>query len=124
MEKQFTDERTGITYTLHGDYYFPDLEVSTHKHPLSRWGMMYMKHMQEHHYGQFMAMLCAGTLNDHLYQVDQQAEERFQTLMDGYKHSLGITEDLKAKDQMTWVQLMNTARHDAEANVLTEIIYH
>ena len=102
LPQHITDEHNGLSYTLHGDYYFPDLESN---HP-----------------GHFQRLLLTGALNAYLHTVDEQASERFDVLMKGYAQNWGITEALKAEDPIKWVGLMNLARAEVEHNVMTEII--
>ena len=118
-----TDEATGIHYTLHGDYYLPDLEISEDAVPVGHWGMLRAEHLQNEHPGRYSYLLLSGKLMEHVRSVDEQARQRICTLMKHYQQTLGITEELKATDQLRWVLLMNTARHDAEENVLHEIVF-
>lgn len=119
------DEATDIRYVLHGDYYFPHLLVPEQENsePIGRWGLMRQKYLQENHPGLFSRMLLSGKLEEHLRGINQQANERFDMLMTGYKQTWSITEDLKAEDPMRWVGLMNNARAEAEMNVTTKIIW-
>lgn len=116
------DDQNGLDYTLHGDYYLPDLEVPDTL-PLSRWGMMALEHLEKQHPGRYTRMLLDGSLYPYCHEIDRQAEERFDFLMDGYKRCWEITEELKARDQMQWVGLMNNARHEVEHVIMTELIY-
>ena len=107
--------------TLHGDYYFPDLELPEQQ-PIGKWGRLHLRHLESNHPGHFQRLLLTGALNAYLHAVDEQASERFDVLMKGYAQSWGITEALKAEDPIKWVGLMNLARAEAEHNVMTEII--
>lgn len=122
LAKHIYDETNGLHYTLHGDYYLPDLEYHTPHYPIGRWGQMHLDYLKENHPTWMNQMLLDGTLNEHLYRIDRQAQERYNTLIVGYKRCWGITEELKAQDQMKWVGLMNLARYEAEQNIMTEII--
>ncbi len=117
------DDINGLTYTLCGDYYLPDLGIENSNHVIGRWGMMRKDYLEKNRPGLYTRLLLAGALDDHLRYVDEQANSRYYTLMDGYRCCWGITENLKQRDQMRWVQLMNLAKHEAEANVMDEIIY-
>ena len=117
------DEGNGLDYTLHGDYYLPDLEVPKEQRPIGRWGRMRLEYLKEHRPGLYTRLILSGKLGSHLADVDEQAEVRFDVVMDGYKRLCGISEQLKADDQMRWVQMMNLARAEAEQNVLDEIIH-
>ena len=116
------DERNGLDYTLHGDYYLPDLELPKEQRPIGRWGRMRLAYLKEHRPGLYTRLILSGKLGSHLADVDEQAEVRFDVVMDGYKCLYGISEQLKAEDQMRWVQMMNLARVEAEASILDEII--
>ena len=100
------DKGNGLDYTLCGDYYLPDLEVP----PLNRWGRMAFSRLQEHHPGRFNRMLLDGTLYPYCHDIGQQAQERFDVLMQGYQRCWGINEALKSCDPMKWVGLMVTAQ--------------
>ena len=121
MEKHIV--YNGIRYTLHGDYYFPDLEYHTTHYRIGRWGWMRLEYLKKNHQTWLNRMMLEGTLNDHLHQIDLQCQERYDTLMEGYKRCWEITEELKARDQMKWVQLMNLAKAEAESNIVREIIF-
>ena len=121
LPRHITDERNGLSYTLHGDYYFPDLELPEQQ-PIGKWGRLHLRHLESNHPGHFQRLMLTGALNAYLHTVDAQASERFDVLMKGYAQSWGITEGLKAEDPMKWVGLMNLARAEAEHSVMTEII--
>ena len=123
LAKQIYNKENGLTYTLHVDYYFPEIALPEDcRKPLGRWGMMAMDYLKEHHPIRFNNMLLNGTLFTFLHGIEDQARQRYGTLMDGYKRCWGITEELKANDQMKWVQLMSLARSEAENNIVREII--
>lgn len=117
------DEGNGLDYTLHGDYYSPDLELPKEQRPIGRWGKMRLEYLKEHRPGLYTRLILSGMLDSHLADVNEQAEVRFDVVMDGYKCLYGISEQLKAEDQMRWVQMMNLARAEAQHIVLSEIIY-
>lgn len=83
---------------------------------------MHRKHLEEHHLGQYAHLILSGKLIDRLREIDKQATERFDTLMEGYSKEWNITETLKAEDPMRWVQLMNNTKAAAEWNITTEIV--
>ena len=116
------DERNGLDYTLYGDYYLPDLEVPPTP-PLNRWGRMTLDTLKKQHPGRFTRMLLDSTLYPYCHDIGQQAQERFDVLMQGYQRCWGINEALKSHDPMKWVGLMNLARAEAEQNILDEMIY-
>ena len=115
-------ERNGLDYTLYGDYYLPDLELPKEQRPIGRWGRMRLAYLKERRPGLHTRLILSGKLGSHLADVDEQAEVRFDVVMDGYKRLYGISEQIKAEDQMRWVQMMNLARAEAETSILDEII--
>ena len=115
------DDSNGLDYTLHGDYYLPELEVPKTL-PLNRWSRMVFDRLREHHPGRFSRMLLDGTLCPYCHDIGQQAQERFDVLMRGYQRCWGIEEALKSRDPMKWVGLMNLARAEAEYNIFEEIL--
>lgn len=121
MEKHIV--YNGISYTLHGDSYFPDLEYHTTHYRIGRWGRMRLEYLKKNHQTRLNRMMLEGTLNNHLHQIDLQCQERYDTLMEEYKRCWEITEALKAQDQMKWVRLMNLAKAEAENHIVQEIIF-
>ena len=93
------DKANGLCYTRNGDYYFPDLELPPQQ-PLGRWARLHLRHLQAHHPTHVQRLLLTGTLSEYLHTVDQQASERYDTLMKGYAKSWEITESLKSEDPM------------------------
>ena len=122
LPRHIHDEGNELDYTLHGDYYLPDLELPKEQRPIGRWGRMRLAYLKERRPGLYTRLILSGKLDSHLADVDEQAEVRFDVVMDGYKRLYGISEQLKADDQMRWVQMMNLARAEAETSILDEII--
>lgn len=122
LPRHVRDERNGLDYTLYGDYYLPDMELLKEQRPIGRWGKMRLEYLKEHRPGLYTRLILSGKLGSHLADVDEQAEVRFDAVMDGYKRLYGISEQIKAEDQMRWVQMMNLARAEAETSILDEII--
>lgn len=122
LPRHVHDERNGLDYTLYGDYYLPDLELPKEQRPIGRWGRMRLAYLKERRPGLHTRLILSGKLGSHLADVDEQAEVRFDVVMDGYKRLYGISEQIKAEDQMRWVQMMNLARAEAETSILDEII--
>lgn len=121
MKKYILDESNGLWYELHGDYYLPCLTVPERK-PVGVWGRRYRKYLREHRNIIYTAMLLAGTLEDHIAEIDRQAEEMLERLISQMAEREGITEQLKAQDQILWVQRMNSIRDIAIEIVNHEII--
>ena len=124
MEKHITDEKTGISYTLHGDYYLPDLALpAEEERPIGIWGQRHLRYIQQHQKGLYTGLALSGKLNEYLANLNEQAEDMFLRLIDEMAEKDGITETLKAEDQMLWVQGMNAARETAMEIVNHDLIY-
>ena len=121
LPRHVHDERNGLDYTLHGDYYLPDLEVPETP-PLNQWSRMVFDRLQKQHPAIFTRMLLDGTLYPYCHDIGQQAEEQFDVLIQGYQRCWGIDEALKSHDPMKWVGLMNLARAEAEQSIFGEIL--
>ena len=122
MEKYIYDESNGLWYELHCDYFLPCLTVPESK-PIGVWGRRYRNYLKEHRNPLYTAMLLAGTLEDHVSEIDRQAEAMLVRLIEQMAEREGITEQLKASDQMAWVRAMNNIRARAEEIVNHEMIY-
>ena len=123
MKKQFYDEKNGMSYTLHGDYYLPDLVLREEEPTYGKYGMLRKQFLKEHRSARYQYMLLTGKLNEHLNQIDQEAREQVEMLMKQMAEKQSVNENLKRQDQMRWVRLMNNIKVCAEEIVLTEIIY-
>ena len=124
MEKYITDERTGLKYELVGDYYLiaGDDEPEEDR-PIGIWGQRHLRYLREHHRVRYANLLTSGELNAYLADIDRQAEELFLRLVKQMAAAEGITETLKASDQMEWVRRMNNVRSRAFEIVEADIIY-
>ena len=123
MKKQIYDEKNGMSYTLHGDYYLPDLVLREEKPTYGKYGMLRKQFLKEHRSARYQYLLLTGKLNEHLNQTDQEAREQVETLMEQMTEKQGVTEELKAQDQMERVRLMNNIKASAEEIVLKNMIY-
>lgn len=124
MKKNFTDKRTGISYTLQGDYYLPDLELpAEEQQPIGVWGQRHWRYLKDHHRATYATLLTSGKLNSYLADIDRQAEEMFSRLVKEYAEKDYLTEQLKADNQMVWVQKMNSIRSRALEVVNADLIY-
>ena len=123
METHVYDEKNGLSYTLHGDYYLPDLVLNEEKPIYGKYGMLRKQFLKEHRSARYQYMLLTGKLNEHLNQIDQEAREQVEMIMKQMAEKKGVTEELKAQDQMEWVRLMNNIKASAEEMVLREILY-
>ena len=124
MERFVTDERTGLKYELVGDYYLiaGDDEPEEDR-PIGIWGQRHLRYLREHHRVRYANLLTSGELNAYLADIDRQAEELFLRLVKQMADAEGITETLKASNQMEWVRRMNNVRSRAFEIVEADIIY-
>ena len=123
MKKQIYDEKNGMSYTLHGDYYLPDLVLREEEPTYGKYGMLRKQFLKEHRSARYQYMLLTGKLNEHLNQIDQEVREQVEMLMKQMVEKQGVNENLKRQDQMRWVRLMNNVKAGAEEIVMREIIY-
>ena len=123
MKKQIYDEKNGMSYTLHGDYYLPDLVLREEEPIYGKYGMLRKQFLKEHRSAGYQYLLLTGKLNKHLNQTDQEAREQVEMLMKQMAEKKGVTEELKVQDQMKWVRLMNNIKASAEEIVLKNMVY-
>ena len=124
MEKYIYNERDGLWYELQGDYYIPCLGLDEENtQPIGMWGRKHLRYIKEHRKALYTTLLISGKLNSHLAEINQRASEMFDLLIKQLVEKEGITEQLKATDQMSWVGAMNNIRNRAEEIVNTEVIY-
>ena len=123
METHIYDEKNGLSYTLHGDYYLPDLVLNEEEPTYGKYGMLRKQFLKEYRSARYQYMLLTGKLNEHLNQIDQEVREQVETLMEQMIEKQGVTEELKAQDQMKWVRLMNNIKASAEEIILKNMVY-
>ncbi len=124
MESFVTDERAGLKYELVGDYYLiAGDDEPEEERPIGVWGQRHLRYLKEHHRVRYANLLTSGELNAYLADIDRQAEELFLRLVKQMAVAEGITETLKASDQMEWVRRMNNVRSRAFEIVEADIIY-
>ena len=124
MDKYIYDDKNGLWYELHGYYYIPGLILPTEKEqPIGLWGQRHKRYVQEHKRVLYITLLTSGKLNSYLSDIDKQAQERFERLIEDMKRAQGITEQLKSENQLLWVQRLNNIRACAMEIVNEEIIY-
>ena len=124
MEKYIYNEQNGLWYELQGDYYIPCLVLDEEENqPIGMWGRRYLRYIKEHRRALYTTLLISGKLNSHLVEIDKRAADMLEQMMKQLAEKEGITEHLKAQDQMAWVGAMNNIRNAAEEVILTEIIY-
>ena len=112
-----------IQYIRVGDYYIPDLTLPEESHPIGRWGRMHREYLKEHKPIQYNCLLLSGELWTYLVDLNEQAQDRLERMIDQMKTTEGITETLKASDPMAWVGAMNSIRNRAEEIIREELIY-
>ena len=124
MKKHIYDETNGLWYELIGDYYIPVFTLSSEEQrPIGKWGRMHRDYLEQHHPIHFNDLVLSGQLWTYLAELNQQAQERLSLIIEQAKASEGVTEDLKAADQMAWVRAMNSIRNRAEEIILNELVY-
>ena len=124
MKKQIYDENNDLWYELIGDYYIPVLTLSSEEQrPCGKWGRMHRDYLKEHRPILFNDLILSGQLWTYLADLNNQAQERLSLIIEQMKASEGVTEELKAANQMAWVGAMNSIRSRAEEIILREMIY-
>ena len=123
MEKFITDERTGFQYELVGDYYLIAGEDEPEGRSIGIWGQRHLRYIRKHKVSLYAELLTTGKLNDYLADINEQAEEMFPRLVKQLAEKEGVTEALKAENQMLWVQKMNSIRNTAMEVVSNDLIY-
>ena len=111
------------SYTLVGDYYIPNLALPEENRPIGRWGRLHRDYLEQHHPIRFNDLVLSGQLWIYLADLNEQAQERLSLIVEQLKATEGVTEELKAADQMAWVCAMNSIRNRAEEIILHEMIY-
>ena len=112
-----------ITYIRSGDYYIPDLTLPEEPRPMGKWGRMHREYLREHKPIQYNCLLLSGKLWTYLADLNQQAQDRLDRIIEQMKTAEGITEALKASDSMAWIGAMNNIHARAEEIIREELIY-
>lgn len=123
MEKQIYDEKNELGYTLHGDYYLPDLVLNEEEPTYGKYGMLRKQFLKDYRPARYQYLLLTGKLTEHLNQIDRDAREQVEMLMKRMAKKQDVTETLKMQDQMKWVGLMNNIKTCAEQIVLKDMVY-
>ena len=126
MKNSIHDNANGLDYTLVNDHYLPNLTVAapTEQHPTGRWGRLHKRYLKEHHPIRYNQLLLSGELSGYLAKLDQQTEEQLALTVRQMQEAEGVTEALKAADQLEWVRRMNSIRNRAEEIILREIVFN
>ena len=123
MKKHIYDEKNGISYTLQGDYYLPDIALSTEEQqPVGIWGQRHLRYIKQNRKVFYHNLLTSGKLNGYLSDLDKQAEDMFSRLVKQMAEREGVTERLKAENQMEWVRQMNNLRSRSSEIINSNLI--
>lgn len=124
LKKEFTDEKTGISYTLVGDYYLPNLTLEQEeKITLNKYGLLRLDYLKKHKKADYIIMFMNKELNKHLKEVQETAQARVNDIVEKLKSKSNLTEDMKNTDILYWIGTMNAIKNQAEEIVLKELIY-
>lgn len=123
MKKYITDKITGISYTLVGDVYIPNLVSTDTNYEIGYWGRKHKEYIKQHKPAFYTTLLTQCKLNSYLHDVDVRATEMYDTLVKQLAKQEGVTEKLKATDMISWVRKMNNIRNRATEIVNTNIVY-
>ncbi len=113
----------GIDYILVGDYYIPDLKLPEENRPIGRYGRLHREYLKQEHPARYSALILTGKLWTYLADLNEQAEKRRDLIIEQMKAAEGVTEELKARNQLEWVGRMNNIRNRAEEIINSELIY-
>ena len=120
MEKYI--KQNGITYELRGEQYYPLLELPEQKE-IGKYGRLHLEHLKAHRKGRYTNLLSEGTLNQRLYEIDDEAKTMVESIITRFAAERGIDENMKARDMFAWVAEMNNIKANAEEIVLREVVY-
>ena len=125
MKNSIYDNANGLDYTLVNDHYLPNLTVAapTEQHPTGRWGRLHKRYLKEHHPIRYNQLLLSGELGGYLAALDEQADKQLALIIRQMQDAEGVTEALKAADQLEWVRRMNSIRNRAEEIIKSELIF-
>ena len=123
LKKHYTNEQTVISYTLHGDFYLPDIKPAEENITIGKWGMMHKTYLEKHKKVLFSSLLMQGKLYQHCAEVERQANEMYDLFVEQMKEEESVTEQLKEHDQWEWVQRMGNIQARAREIVCNELIH-
>ena len=125
LKEKFINEKTGIEYIKHGDYYVPNLILKgTEKEiNLGKYGRMRLRFLKEHKKAEYTILFMDNKLNEHLEEIQETAKKRVEEIIKSLKEQSNLTEEMKNTDQLYWVGMMNNFKNQAEEIVLKELIY-
>ena len=123
MKKQIYDEKNGLSYTLYGDYYLPNLEIAEEEPTYGKYEIMRKQFLKEYRSARYQYLVLTGKLTEHLNQVDKETREKVEMLVEQMAERWGVTEELKLQDQMEWVRRKNNIQATAEEIAYKNIIF-
>lgn len=125
LKNPLHDSNNGLDYTLVNDHYLPNLTVAApaEQHPTGRWGRLHKRYLKEQHPVRYNQLVLSGELGNYLAKLDKQAEEQLALIIRQMQEAEGVTEALKAENQLEWVRRMNSIRNRAEEIIKTELIF-
>ena len=125
MKKSIHDNANGLDYTLVNDHYLPNLTAAApaEQHPTGRWGRLHKTYLKAQHPVRYNQLLLSGELSGYLAKMDKQTEEQLALTVRQMQEAEGVTEALKAANQLEWVRRMNSIRNRAEESIKTELIF-
>ena len=125
LKNTLHDSNNGLDYTLVNDHYLPNLTAAApaEQHPTGRWGRLHKRYLKEHHPIRYNQLLLSGELGSYLAKLDKQAEEQLALIIRQMQEAEGVTEALKAENQLEWVRRMNSIRNRAEEIIKSELIF-
>ena len=123
LKKHIYDGNNGLHYTLVGDYYIPDLKLPEGSRPIGRYERLHREYVKQEHPARYSSLILTGKLWTYLADLNEQAEERLDLIMEQMKAAEGVTEELKARNQLEWVGRRNNIRNRAEEIIKSEMIY-
>ena len=125
LKNTLYDSNNGLDYTMVNGYYLPNLTVAapTEQHPTGRWGRLHKRYLKEHHPIRYNQLLLSGEVSGYLAKLDKQTEEQLALTVRQMQEAEGVTEALKAADQLEWVRRMNSIRNRAEEIIKSELIF-
>lgn len=125
LKERFIDERTGIEYTLQGDYYIPNIAMPKARRTgnIGKYGILKLNYMKKYKISEYTEMLLNNELKSYLLDIEDECKEKLITLIKQMAEKENITEDLKANNQMLWIQSMNNIKNRVEEIIINEVIY-
>ena len=125
LKNTLHDSNNGLDYTIVNDHYLPNLTAAApaEQHPTGRWGRLHKRYLKEHHPIRYNQLLLSGELGSYLAKLDKQSEEQLALTVRQMQEAEGVTEALKAADQLEWVRRMNSIRNRAEEIIKFELIF-